>query len=359
MRSIINKLSVFMMMVFVAVIAISCEKDEDIPPDTGLDYGDGIFIINEGAFNSGSGSVTWYNREGAGRIDNLYQKQNSLVPLGNTAQSMNVINGVGFIVVNNANLVRKVSLKSMQQMDQLENVNLPRFLIGTDNNFAWLTTWDNKVIVFDSENLAIIKKITTGTGPEKLLEVGEEVWVLNQGGYSIDSTVTIIGKQSMEVKQTLMVYPKPTGIQVDKNGLVWIICSGHGWNGWPDPTDSRGHLVCVDPSDYSVVKDLEFPATDQHPEKLEINSTGDILYYIYPGGIYKQETNAQDLQLTKVVNRSGVFYGLDYHHSSDVIIACDAGDFMQNGWVFRYDQTGALIDSLEAGVGPTDVCIPK
>ncbi|HRX96871.1 MAG TPA: hypothetical protein P5514_07990 [Bacteroidales bacterium] len=357
MKNSLNTISRLMLLAFSMFLLYSCAKDEDTPPVSTTDFSEGIFIVNEGLFPSGSGSVTWFKMDGSDRTPKLFEKSNNLLPLGNLAQSMTIINNDGFIVVNNANIIRAVSLKTFQQKGAIEGINLPRFIVNTGDGNAWVSSWDNKVFVFDPEALTVQGEVSTGTGPEKMMKVGEALWVLNQGGYSIDSTITIIDINARQVSQTVMVYPKPTGIQVDENGNVWVMCSGHGWNGWPASGDSRGHLVCIDPSDYSILVDLEFPETDQHPEKLEINAGGDELFYIYPGGIYKQSIASANLELAKIMNHANGFYSLDFDSKNDVIYATDAGDFQQDGWVYRFQTTGTLIDSLQAGVGPTDVCI--
>ncbi len=358
MQTIIRKITNFTLAITMLAFIFACDKEEDTPPPGTINYSNGIFVVNEGPFNSGSGTVTWFNKNGTGREEKLFQKSNNLLPLGNLAQSMNVIVGAAYIVVNNANLVRVVSLKTFKEMHTIENVSLPRYIEYAGDNTSWITSWDNRVLVYDMETGGIIDDIPTGTGPERLLKIGSEMWVLNQGGFGIDSTITVIDIQSREVAETLQVYPKPTGIQLDHNGYVWIMCSGHGWNGWPDPSDTEGHLICIDPFDYSVIKDFSFPTSSDHPEKLLINADDTELYFVYPGGIYRHDVDAADFELQPLIQRPGVFYSIDYDPENQILYATDAGDFQQNGWVYRYQHFGTLIDSLEAGIGPTDICIP-
>ncbi|MCB2219276.1 MAG: hypothetical protein KQI35_02690 [Bacteroidetes bacterium] len=337
----------------------ACNKEEDTPPVTESGFESGIFIVNEGPFNTGTGTVTWFERSGANRVPKLFQQSNNLLPLGNLAQSMTAIDGKGFIVVNNDNTVWAVSLKTFQSMGSIENVTLPRYIADAGDGSAWLTTWDNKVVIFDPSNLSLIGEVATGTGPEKLLKINQQMWILNQGGYGIDSTITIIDIASRQVEKTLEVYPKPTGIQMDQNGYVWVLCSGHGWNGWPDPSDTQGHLLCINPTDYTILADFIFPNTSDHPEKLEINVAGDKLYYVYPGGIFSQSVNAGQLELSAFAERDGVFYSLGYDPVDQIIYAGDAKNFMQDGWVYRYNNNGELKDSLQAGIGPAGFCFPE
>ena len=140
------------------------------------------------------------------------------------------------------------------------------------------------------------------------------------------------------------------GIQKDKNGNIWIICSGRGaWHG----EASEGHLVCIDPVDYSIIYDFEFPGSAQQPEKLTINNDGDILFYNYPGGIYKFEISSSELESSAFIPYSGMFYSLAYDDVENIIYSSDALDYVQNGLVFRFNaNTGEMIDSFNAGIIP-------
>ncbi len=151
----------------------------------------------------------------------------------------------------------------------------------------------------------------------------------------------------------MQVYAKPTGIQKGINGNVWVMCSGRGFNGWPVPDDTEGHLLCIDPGDYSILHDFEFPSTSQHPEKLVADNEGEVLYYNYTDGIYKFNVNGGSLEDEPLIARTAMFYGLGFDAVDNVIYASDPLDYVQNGIVYRYDASnGSVIDSLDAGIIP-------
>lgn len=358
MNLLLNKMHILVGVVLLNMLFIvSCTKENtDPPPVTGDGYNNGIFIVNEGPFGNGSGTISFMNRDGSGLVNKIFQKANSMIPLGSIVQSMHVVDDKGYIVVNDANKIEIVNLKTFQSLYTLENIAFPRYIKSDDNGRLYVSCWDNTVKIFNTDGTESFGQISVGTGPEKMLMEGQKLWVLNQGGYSIDSTISIIDIPTTQLINTVDVYPKPTGIQQDKNGNIWVTCSGFGWNGWPDSTDTHGHLVCLDPDDYSIKKDFEFPTTTEHPEKLVINAAGDVLFYSFPGGIYKQRIEADSLNLTAIINKSGLFYGLGLDTKDDVIYGTDATDFVQNGMVYRYHTTsGMMIDSLEVGIGPSEI----
>jgi len=333
----------------------SCSKDETIPPPLvpTNGYESGVFIVNEGPFGNGTGTISFMNRDGSSKENTIFQNANSSIPLGSIVQSMQVVDDKGYIAVNDANKIEVVNIKAFESLYTLENITLPRYIESDENATLYISCWDNTVKIYSTDGTESLGQITVGSGPEKMLMDGQKLWVLNQGGYSIDSTISIIDIPTAQIITTVDVYPKPTGIEQDINGNIWVTCSGSGWNGWPDSTDTQGHLICINPDDYSIIEDFEFPTTTEHPEKLVINSTGDILFYSYPGGIYKHNIEADTLNLTAFIGKSGLFYGLGLDKMEDVIYGSDAIDFVQNGMVYRYEAAnGMIIDSVEAGIGP-------
>ncbi|NOX48085.1 MAG: DUF5074 domain-containing protein [Chlorobi bacterium] len=332
---------------------VSCNKDdkkEDPPPSGNFD--NGVFIINEGLFNTGTGTISFVKRGSTDVQQKVYQKANNEIPIGNIVQSMNIINGKAFIMVNNADKVEVANWNDFKKIKTLENIPYPAYIIQVDNNKAYISCWDNKLLIVSLENLEITGEIITGTGPTKMLKTGESIWVLNQGGLGLDSTISIIDNSTDQLVHTIPVFPRPTGIQKDKNGNIWVMCSGRGsWQGG----DSKGHLLCIDPEDYSIIKDLKFPVSTKHPEKLIINSEGDILFYNYPDGIYKFDVSSGNLETEAFIAHTGFFYGLAYDETDNVIYSSDPLDYVQNGLVYRFDAiSGELINSFNAGVIPRE-----
>lgn len=330
-----------------------CKKEEDQPQPTPLGkYETGVLISNEGPFQTGSGSITYFDRLTNEIEGKIFEKVNGY-KLGNIVQSIEYFNDRIFIVVNNSNKVEVVNSGTFESIATIENITSPRYFLAINDQKAYITSWANEVSVIDLTSYTIIKTIPTQTGPEKMTKIGNKVFVLNQGGFSVDSTITVIDTDSDNVFETIYVYPKPTGIQVDKNGKVWVMCSGKGWNGFPQTGDSEGHLLCINPDDYSIEKDIAFPTSTNHPDKLIFNGSVDRLFYIMPDGIYDFEIEADDLNNTPFLASNKMIYQIGIDPMEGYLYLSDPVDFAQNGWVFRYNQAnGAVIDSIQAGVIP-------
>ncbi|MFC2100680.1 YncE family protein [Bacteroidota bacterium] len=351
---------VLLSILFLITLSIisGCEKNENSTNDNNgsILYETGVFVANEGLFPSGSGSISYFNRTTGSVVQDIFEKENNR-PLGNIVQSMEVFNSRGYIVVNNASKVEVVQLATFKSVGVIDNLTSPRYFLGINNNKGYVSNWANQVSVVDLNNLNIIKNIQTGTGPDKMIKVNDKVFVLNIGGWSIDSTITVIDCNTDSVITTIQVAPKPDGVVEDKNGWLWVICSGHGWNGFPAPGDSEGHLMAINTDDYTIVTDIPFPNIDKHPEKLAINNTKDILYYNHPDGIFNFNISAGSLNALPLIQYTNAFYNIDFDVITGNIYASDPINYNQKGWIFRFNgSTGEKVDSFQAGIIPGNFC---
>ncbi len=354
-----NKGKLILLSVLSILIFYACEKNQitDIPNNHNLPVDTNsqrsyVLITNEGPFMSGTGSLTRYDRLSKTYERKVFETANNY-PLGNIVQSVEVIDKKVFIIVNNANKIEVVNDSTFKSIAVIQNIILPRYFLAIDETKAYVTCWDDKVAVIDLHNYTISDKISVGTGPEKMLRYGDKVFVLNIGGFGIDSTVSVIDCYADDVDTTIFVEKRPSGIVLDKNSGIWIMCSGKGFNGYPLPGDSPGHLLCIDHESYSIVRDFTFPLSTEHPEKLVINHTNDILFYLYPGGVFKFEIESNTLETTAFITYLKQLYALGFDKKEQLIYVSDPLDYVQQGWVFKYDAiNGIVVDSAVSGVIP-------
>lgn len=171
------------------------------------------------------------------------------------------------------------------------------------------------------------------------------VYVVNAGGYGNDSTVVVIDPSTDAITKSIKVGYNPNSMVVDKNGMIWLLCSGY--------TDASysltkpGALVAIDPTTNSVEKTMTF-ALLKSPTSLTINSTKDQLVFMYNGAVYQQDITASTLTSTAKINRS--FYHISIDPSSNILYATDPKDFSSNGLLVRYNNFTKM-DSCTVGVG--------
>lgn len=339
-------------------LATSCEKekhDDPAPLVTLPDSVKGAFVINEGAFGQSNGDISFIADDGSYKITNLFFTVNNR-PLGDVVQSMNIINGKGYIVANNSQKIEVVRMRDFVSTGVINGFTSPRFMMSINSTTAYVSDWsDNNVKIVNLNTLSITGSIPTGNGPEQMLRVGNKVYVANVGGFGNDSTVTIINSTLNTVTETLQVGINPNSILQDATGMLWVLCGGTlGPDFTPNTTDDIGGMLMeINPANDSILKTFYF-AQGIHPLKLTTNAAKTKLYFLngesgYTGNVMVMQTNAALLPSIAIVNRE--FYGLGVNPANENIYG-GIGSFSTNSWMLRYNSTGTLLDSSGVGIGP-------
>ena len=303
---------------FAIAILSSCDKDNSEPtpnPDSG--FVNGYYIVNEGPFMTGTGTIDFVTRDGK-KYPDIFQTENEGQILGNLVHSVSVFDSKTYIVVNNDNKIVVVDTKTFKKLEAIENLPSPRYIIKADDENAFVSCIDdNSVKIINLNGFEILGSIPVN-GPEKMMKVNNnQIWVLSQGGFPVDSTITVIDISTKTIVDTIHVYPQPSGIQQDKNGNIWVMCAGR--NAWHPGGNSEGHLLCIHPNNYTILKDITFPSIENHPEELTINVTKEILYYRYPGGICKIGIDATEPETDPFIARANGFYTLAYDEMDNTL----------------------------------------
>ena len=138
----------------------SCEKEKSNDPTTlfKADSG-GIYITNEGNFQSGNSSVTYYSpAKGLDYVD-AYKGANN-VALGDVCQSMNLINGKLYVVVNNSGKIEVCDPFSMRRIKTITGLTSPRYILPVSNTKAYVTdTYSNNISIINlNTDITVMKR---------------------------------------------------------------------------------------------------------------------------------------------------------------------------------------------------------
>ena len=322
-------------------------------PFIGFAQSSSVYITNEGNFGTGNGSLSIYDKTTNLVSNDVFSSNNGGALLGDVVQSMECINGSGYICVNNSSTIQVIDENHLYVA--AIQVSQPRYLKQVNTSKAYASDWGiNGIQVIDLLSNTVSSTINCGTGPEGIAVSNGFAYVCNVGGWGLDSTVTVINTNTDAVETTLTVGDKPNSAVVDINGNVWILTGGfteYDAN-WNVISETPGVLAMINTSTNTIESSLVFPIGN-HPEDLVINGAGNKLYYSdgsWSKAVYEFGINDVDLSTTPIINRS--FYGLGYDPVSNEIYGSDAVDFTQQGWVYRYATSGAVIDSFQVGIIP-------
>ncbi|RPH34380.1 MAG: hypothetical protein EHM93_01015 [Bacteroidales bacterium] len=344
--------SLLSLLIITTFLFSSCEKDEK----TIGKYENGAFITNEGAYNHTNASVSYFDFSTNTVTNDIFASTNGR-PIGDVLQSAYRANGKVFFVLNNSSKVEIADENDITEIDVIEGLNSPRYLT-VNGGKAYISQWgDNgKVKVVDLNTLETVKTIEVGDGPEGVLAFNNQIWVANSGGFSKDSTITIINPITNEVFKTIKLDGHcPQQMVVDKNNDVWVLCSGYvDYYSTPN-THTPSKLIKISSTTYEVTKSLTI-SSNQHPMKLDISSNGETVYFgagFGYTGIYTVSITATSIPSNPIINDS--FYGFNVNPKNNEIFCLKAPSFTDNGLLKRYSSTGQFIDEHTVGIGPNGI----
>ena len=270
-------------------------------------------------------------------------------------QSMSIIDENAFIIVNNSSKVEVASIDSMISVGTIENISSPRYIVKVSNTKAYISDWgSNSIHVLDLNNLEVLSTISVGNGPEKMIFSNGYVYVCNVGGWGYEKTISVIDAENDIVTNTIEVGDKPNSIVSDINENIWVLCGGfteYDAN-WNVISQTAGSLVKI--TGNSVISTLNFQVGNS-PSDLIINENGTSLFYSdgsWSKNVYKFNITDLELPNSPVISRN--FYGLGYNDG--YIYGTDAVDYVQNGWSYKYTESGTVVDSVQVGIIPGDYC---
>ena len=86
--------------------------------------GPGLFITNEGNFQYGNATLSYYD-PATKKVENEVFYRANAMKLGDVAQSMTIHNDLGWIVVNNSHVVFAIDLRTFKEVGRITNLIPP------------------------------------------------------------------------------------------------------------------------------------------------------------------------------------------------------------------------------------------
>lgn len=242
----------------------------------------GVYVLNNGAFEKNNASISLYDPETRSVASNAFSAANDGMPLGDTAQDIIAVGEQLYISVNVSKVVfvtdRNLKIKKSIVAKKGETTLSPRYLCSGDgkvyvtyyegylgeidpttyavrltevgpnpdavvwcdgklytaNSGGLQAGFNNTVSVVDPATFKETSTITVNTDPSLMCSVGKKLFVFSFGDYAeVPAKVQCIDTETTEVKD-LLVEGTPTSIATDGNKL-YVLCSGYdeSWNPLP------------------------------------------------------------------------------------------------------------------------------
>ena len=314
---------------------ISCE--EEIQPTKISD----VLVINEGNFGNGSGSLSLYSPQTKTINNNLFFQTNG-TPLGNVAQSAYQLGNKAYIVINNSNKIEVIDIYNFSSLHTITGFNSPRYFLPINQNTAYVTDlYSNAIQIVDLNTNNINGNIPVNGWTEKLLLHNDSVYVCDM----TNDNLLIINPNNHSLVDSVKVGESPNSIVIDRDNKIWIMCGG-GFS------STNPQLIKFNPQNRTIENTYVFPDISKSPGNLQINSSGDQLYFINTD-IYTMSIYDNSLSTNPIITSAGNnFYTLGISPTNEEVYVSDAIDYIQDGLVFRYTSSGNLIHQFNSGVIP-------
>lgn len=324
-----------------------CEEEPELPQLPETNSSTGVFIVNEGNFTRGNASLSFYDMEMETVSNQVFQAANNRI-LGDVAQSMLIIDTLGYVVVNNSGKIEVIDIQTFENTATITGFVSPRYMALGKRNMAWVTDlYSNTIQIIDLTNNAITNSIGNGKTTEQIITAAQKVFVAN---WSYSNTIQVFDIETFELLKTIEVAPQPNSMVLDKDGKLWILSDGA--TAWK----SGAALSRIDTETLQVERELPFANENDSPTRLTTNANADSLFFLNHG-VFAMSINAGILPEAPLIPEGEkLFYGLGVDPSNSQIYVSDAIDYEQQGQVYRYSPQGVLIDSFKAGVIPSFFC---
>lgn len=304
----------------------------------------GVFLLNEGNFNHGNGSLSFYSYNSFTLYNQLFYSVNQR-PLGDIPMSMAINGNRIYIVVNNSGRIEIVDKSSLKSVSSVTGLVSPRYIEVVGTNKAYVTS-------LYSDSVAILN-LSTGniSGYIDLKKPSEAITVSSSGKAFIahwygGNKIMVVNIESNQVIDSVEVGAEPESMAIDRYNTLWVLCNG-GWD-----RKQNAELIAINVSDHKIVRRLVFPSITDSPLCLRIDGRGENLYYL-KNGVMQFNVKSSELPLNPVIYENNhLFYKLAVNPENDEIFVTDVVDYIRKGYLLRYKNNGTPVSEIEADIIP-------
>ena len=316
----------------------------------------GLFITNEGNFQYGNATLSYYNPETKQIENEIFYRANAM-KLGDVAQSMTIRNGIGWVVVNNSHVIFAIDLNTFKEVGRITNITSPRYIHFLSDEKAYVTQiWDNRIFIINPKRYQVTGYIEV---PNMTMESGSTEQIVQYGKYvyincwSYQNRILKIDTETDQIVAELTVGIQPTSLALDCNNKLWTVTDG-GYEGSPYGYETPS-LYRIDAESFTIEKQFEFTFGDW-PSEVQLNGTKDKIYWLNDD-VWEMDVTANNLPAEPFLPYNGtLYYGLTICPSSGDVYIADAIDYVQQGMIYRYSKDKQLIDSFYVGIIPGAFC---
>lgn len=342
-------------------LSTSCFPDDPDPIIQDTPSAEGLFIVNQGNFQYGNSTLTYYDPDDDTAQQELFYRANGF-KLGDLAQSMTIdSNNTGWVAVNNSNVIFAFDINTYKEKGRItEGITSPRYIHFVSDKKAYVTQlYDNRIAIVDPTKYTITGYITipgmeASTGStEMMVQVGKYVYV---NCWSYQNSIIRIDSTTDQVVGSVTTPIQPKAMTLDADNNVWVVTDGGYYGspyGYENPT-----LLKLNTQTLQIDLTLEMPL-GANISSIVTNGDRTQLYWIC-NDVYSMSITSTTLPSEPLISAQGNWLnGLTVDPQRGDIYIADAFDYVQPGQLLRYSSDGTFITSVPTGVIPGNFCWKK
>ena len=309
--------------------------------------GPGVFILNEGNFRSGNGSLSFYSYDSVKLFNQIFLSINDR-PLGDVPYSMNILGDKAFIIVNNSGKIEVVNRNDIKSVETINGLISPRYISFVKSDKAYVTSlYSDSITILDLPANQISGYINIKQPSEYIVSTLDKAYVAHWAG---GNKIIVINTATNQVIDSVQVGKEPESMVLDKNSMLWVLCNG-GW-----ARNNYAELFQINTLTNSIENKFIFPAKTDSPTCLQIDGKGEIMYYLEKG-VRRMSISASGLPADTFISEAGrLFYKVGVNPENGEIFITDVVDYQQKGYVLRYRNDGTLVSVMLADIIPGGLC---
>ena len=345
--------------VIFCVLITACENQPLDLGDEGFNFDRGVYIVNEGIFQSANSSISFYDPLTDSVYNNVFYRANQS-PVGDVANSITLWQDDAYIVINNSGKIYRAGRTDMVYKGKVTGLTSPRYLAvvrsmqGGEKAYV-SDLYSGMIMVVDPLEVTVLDSIKISRAGGRF---SSEQMIVHDGKlyvacWSYGEQVLVIDTGTDMIVDSIQLGKQPNSMVLDKDGYLWVLSDG----GYPFSPfgHEKASLSRVNLETNHAESMMVWDDIGASPIDLCVNSTGDSLYFISEG-VYKVSLDMEGSGEPLIREDGRAFYSLGVDPIDGHIYVGDAVDYQQDGWVFRYSSSGVLVDSFQAGVNPGHFC---
>ncbi|MDD4438897.1 MAG: YncE family protein [Tissierellia bacterium] len=369
-----KKIFLFLLLSY-ALLFLSCRKDVELllsevtetdPGVSGAGRYEGLYLLNEGNMGSNKATLDYLDFIRGKYHRNIYAERNPSVPkeLGDVGNDLQIYGNRLYAVINASNKIEVMNAHTTESIGRIDIPNCRH--ITFHEGFAYTTSYAGPIEIdpeykqrgyvakIDTASLEVVETCIVGYQPDGIAISNGFIYVANSGGYrgagkasNYERTVSVISIATYKEIARIDVDMNLHRIKTDNNGNLWVSSRS-------DYNTSSSKLYFIDYNKQAVTDTINLSVNN-------FTIVGDSLYLI---GIdesaqRKKHFSIVNTNTRRVVNSNFITdgtdnqletpYGIAAHPETKDIYITDAGDYINPGYLYRFNSQGRKLWSLQTG----------